>query len=197
MRIVLNNRLTFWIVLALPAIPMTLGWFSGRIDAMDMLHPTGEWAVRWMVLAMMIGPLADIFGPRGWVRWLLARRRWLGFAAFLYAEAHLIFYVIDMATLEDIVAEITEHGIWTGWLAMLLIALPGFTSTDAAMRRLKRGWKRVQQFAYPAALFTALHWGLLEMHWGGVFVHFGPLAVLNLIRLAMIVSRTNRKESIA
>lgn len=183
MRTILNNRLTIWLLLALPGLAALQGYATGRLDAMDMLHPTGEWAVRWMVLAMLAGPLADILGPRGWTRWYLARRRWLGFAAFLYALAHLVFYVIDMGTLDDLLAEITEHGIWTGWVALLLMALPGLTSTDRAMKALRRGWKRVQQAAYPAALFTLLHWGLLEMHWTGALVHFGPLLLANLIRL--------------
>ena len=143
---------------------------------------------------MMIGPLSDIFGPRGWTQWLLARRRWFGFAAFLYAIAHLAFYVIDMGTLDDILGEITEHGIWTGWVAMLAMALPGLTSTDAAMRALRRGWKQLQRFAYPAALFTALHWGLLVLSWGGVLVHFGPLVILNLVRLARLGRNQTRKE---
>lgn len=183
LRTIINSRTLFWTVLALPGAAALAGWFSGRLDAMEMLHPTGEWAVRWMVLAMLIGPLADVFGSKGWLRWLLARRRWMGFAAFLYAIAHLAFYVLDMGTIADMLAEITEHGIWTGWVALALMAVVGLTSNDAAMRSLRRGWKRAQQFAYPAALFTALHWGLLEMEWGGVLVHFGPLALANLIRV--------------
>jgi sulfoxide reductase heme-binding subunit YedZ len=185
-----------WILLALPGAGLLAGYFGGGIDAMDMLHPTGEFAVRFMVLAMMIGPLHDLFGSRGWTRWLLARRRWLGFAAFLYAIGHLVFYVIDMGALADILGEIAEHGIWTGWLAMLLMAAPGLTSTDAAMRSLRGTWKRMQRLAYPAALFTALHWILLEWQWIPAAVHFGPLVVLNLARAARRLSRP-RKESVA
>lgn len=183
MRTILNKPIAIWTLLALPGLAALLAFAAGRLDTMEMLHPTGEWAVRWMVVAMAIGPIADLARSRGWARWLLARRRWFGFAAFLYALAHLVFYVIDMGTLADMLAEIAEHGIWTGWVALFAMAVPGLTSTDAAMRALRRGWKRAQQFAYPAALFTALHWGLLELHWGGVLVHFGPLVVLNLLRL--------------
>lgn len=183
MQAALNSRLFFWLLLAFPGAGMLQAYATGQLDAMEMLHPTGEFAVRFMVIAMMIGPLADLFGPRRWLQWLLARRRWIGFAAFLYALAHLAFYVIDMGTLADMLDEITEHGIWTGWVALLLMAVPGLASSDAAMRALRRGWKRAQRFAYPAALFSLLHWGLLEMHWGPALVHFGPLIALNLARL--------------
>lgn len=195
MRSVINKWL-IWLLLALPGAGMLSGYAAGRMDAMEMLHPTGEFAVRFMVLAMLIGPLADLFGPRGWTRWLLARRRWIGFAAFLYALAHLAFYVIDMGTLADILAEITELGIWTGWVAMALMAVPGLASTDTAMRAMRRGWKAAQRLAYPAALFSALHWVFLEWHWVPVAVHFGPLVVLNIARLARFTIRNSREATI-
>lgn len=183
MQKLLNSRAFFWLLLGHLGVLLLWRYLSGQSDAMEMLHPTGEFAVRFMVIAMCIGPLADIFGSRGWTKWLLRRRRWIGFAAFLYAVAHLVFYIIDMGTLADMLAEIDAPGIWTGWVAMLLMAVPGVLSNDASMRWLKSGWKRAQQFAYPAALFTVLHWGLLEWHWGGALVHIAPVVLLNLIRI--------------
>lgn len=193
MRIILNSPWFCWLIIGIPGIAMANGYVGGHLDAMEMLHPTGEWAVRFMVLAMMIGPLGSLFGPRPGVRWLLARRRWLGFASFLYALAHLAFYVVDMGTLDDILGEITEHGIWTGWAALLLMAVPGVTSSDRAMRALRRGWKQAQRLAYPAALLSAAHWVLLEMKWGPAIAHFAPLLALNLIRMF----RSTLKESVA
>ena len=190
MRTILNKWL-IWLLLALPGAGMLNGYFTGSIDAMDMLHPTGEFAVRFMVIAMMIGPLSDLFGPRRWTKWLLARRRWFGFAAFLYAIGHLVFYVIDMGTLTDILGEIGENSIWTGWVALFLMAVPGLTSTDAAMRAMRRGWKQAQRLAYPAAIFTALHWVLLEWSWVPAAVHFGPLVALTIARIvrANVITR--------
>lgn len=135
------------------------------------------------MLAMAIGPLTDLFGRRSWTLWLLARRRWLGFAAFLYALAHLAFYLADMGSLDDILAEIGETGIWTGWAALLFMAGPGLTSHDRAVAVLRRNWKRAQRAAYPAAVLTVLHWGILELRWGPAVVHFGPLVALNLARI--------------
>jgi sulfoxide reductase heme-binding subunit YedZ len=186
MRTILNNYLVFWLLLAIPGVLCLYGWWYGRLDSMDMLHPTGEWSVRFMVIAMCIGPLATIFGSRGWTQWLLRRRRWFGVAAFFYAIAHLLFYIIDMGTLGDMLAELDAPGIWTGWLAMLLMSVPGMLSNDASMRWLKQGWKRAQQFAYPAALFTMLHWGLLEWHWGGALVHISPVIILNILRIIKV-----------
>ncbi|MCB2050862.1 MAG: ferric reductase-like transmembrane domain-containing protein [Novosphingobium sp.] len=185
MRSVINKWL-IWFLLALPGLGMLSGYISGTSDAHRMLHPTGEFAVRFMVLAMLVGPLADLFGPRGWTRWLLARRRWFGFAAFVYAIAHLVFYVVHEGSLAEILGELGELGIWTGWVALVLMAIPGFTSTDTAMQALRKGWKTAQRLAYPAALFSALHWVFLEWHWVPALVHFGPLVALNLARMVRL-----------
>ncbi len=188
MRTILNSRYFIWLILAFPGFGMLSRYADGRLDAMGMLHPTGEFAVRFMIIAMLIGPLIDVFGQRRWLRWLLARRRWIGFAAFIYAVAHLVFYIVDMGALAEMLAEFTEHGIWTGWAAMVLMALPGLASNDAAMRALGRGWKRVQQFAYPAAVLSIAHWGLLTWEWTPALVHIAPLLLFNLLRIVKRVS---------
>lgn len=183
MRTVLNSRVMLWFLLAIPAIVMAYQLWSGAAEATDLVPVSGIVSVRLMIAALAIGPLADLAGPRAWTRWLLARRRYFGFAAFLYALGHLALYVIDVGTVADMLAEITENGIWTGWAALAFLLLPGLTSTDAAMRALRRGWKRVQRAVYPAALLTLAHWGLLETRWAPALWHFGPLAGLHLARI--------------
>ena len=176
----------FWLLLAVPGAVMLTGWWSGATDTMDMLHPTGEWSARMMIAAMLLGPLAGVIGPRGWLRWLLARRRALGVAAFGYAVLHLIFYVIDMGSVAAMLDELPIKSIWTGWAALALMLPMALTSNAAAMRALKRGWKQVQRLAYPAAVLTLLHW--LWVHDGATaaLVHFAPLA---LIWLCLAVRR--------
>ena len=121
MRTILNNRQAFWLLLSLPAILLVFGWWQGRIDSMDMLHPTGEWSARLMIFAMALSPLVSILGPRRWLNWLVARRRAIGVAAFAYSLLHLIFYLMDMGNLDDILAEWMVPGIWTGWAAFVLM----------------------------------------------------------------------------
>lgn len=181
----------FWLLLALPALPMLYAVFTGRADAADLLHPSGETSVRLMVLAMLVGPLCRIVRPGRILRWWMARRRALGVAAFCYALLHLAFYAVDMETLPAMLDEVPLPGIWTGWVAFFAMLLPALASNDAAMRALRRGWKRVQQFAYPAALFTLVHWGLLYYEWVPGLIHFAPLALVHSV--AFIRSRQPRK----
>jgi methionine sulfoxide reductase heme-binding subunit len=181
---ILNNRLFLWAVLAIPALLMLGGLAQGRTDSAELLHPSGETSARLMIIAMMIGPLTDIIGRRRWLQWLLARRRYVGVAAFCYALLHLIFYIIDMGNLADMIAELPAPGIWTAWVAMVLMTIPAVISNDTAMRWLRARWKAVQRLVYPAALLTLLHWGFVHNGWTGALVHFAPLALLYLARLA-------------
>ncbi|MDT9013322.1 ferric reductase-like transmembrane domain-containing protein [Novosphingobium sp. APW14] len=178
MRTIINSVSLFWGVLALPGLVLLYGWSTGAILTMDMLHPTGETSARLMIAAMLIGPLAGLLGPRRWLLWLLARRRALGVAAFGYAAAHLAFYGIDMGSLRAVLGELPIASIWTGWLALALMLPMALTSNQAAMKRLRAGWKRVQQLAYPAAVLTLLHWWLIHDGAIAALVHFAPLALL-------------------
>ncbi len=181
MRTIINSVKLFWLILAVPGLAMLHGWWTGAIETMDMLHPTGETSARLMIAAMLVGPLAGVLGQRKWLMWLLARRRSLGVAAFAYAVAHLVFYAIDMGSLEAILGELPIASIWIGWLALALMLPMALTSNQAAMKLLRAAWKRVQQLAYPAAVLTLLHWWWVHDGATAALVHFAPLALLWLL----------------
>ena len=181
-----DHPITFWALLSLPTIPMTLGLTSGTPDAVKtLLHPTGEFAARFMIIAMMITPLMMLFRDASWPRWLMKRRRYLGVAAFFYALAHTVLYLVDEGAIAFTGDEVSKLYIWTGWIAFLIFVPLAVTSTDAWVRRLGRSWKKLQQFVYAAAILTLIHWAALH-DWGGVgaaLVHFAPLVALEVYRL--------------
>jgi methionine sulfoxide reductase heme-binding subunit len=177
LRIILNKKPVFWLLLSIPALLMLRAYWAGDVIAMDMLHPTGEWSARLMIFAMMLSPLVSVVGPKPWLGWLVQRRRSLGVAAFAYAVLHLIFYLVDMGNLKDILAEFWALGIWTGWAAMLLFVPLAATSNDASMRALRAGWKRLQRLVYPAAVLVLAHWIFIHNNQGPAMVHFIPLMV--------------------
>ena len=187
----LNSLPVFWMILTIPAILLLRGYLAGDIIAMDMLHPTGEFSARFMIIALAITPLSVIFGNRNWIGWLLKRRRSFGLAAFGYGVLHLVFYVIDMEALKPILAEFWAPGIWTGWAALLVFVPLALTSNNASMRRLKQAWKRLQRLAYVAALLTLAHWLLIHDGVGGALAHFIPLLLLQLLRGIIIYARRN------
>ncbi len=181
-----------WALLALPG----LGIFTSVLNANDpeavhkALHPTGEFAARFMIIAMLASPLALIF--KGWrgPAWLRRNRRYFGVAAFFYALAHTVLYLIDLGTLQKVMSDLPKLYIWTGWVAFLIFVPLAVTSSDYFVRKMGRNWKTLQRATYAAAVLTLLHWAALH-DWGGVgpaLVHFLPLGVLTGYRIYRSVS---------
>lgn len=187
------TRPLFWLALALPALLMLADFLRGAVLAMDLLHPSGEMAVRLMIAAMLAGPLAGVFGPNRFFRGWLAVRRNLGVAAFGYAMLHLAFYGVDMGLLAAIVDELELPSIWTGWLALAAMAVPAALSRDRAMIALgRRRWKAAQRLVYPALLLALAHWLLLDWQWQAAAAHLVPLA---LAWLALLIVCFNHRPS--
>ena len=110
----LVGRYGLWALLALPSMPMMIGLWTGRADAEQLLHPTGEFSARFMILALALTPLRLMFPKVRWLAWLFQRRRALGVAAFGYAALHTVLYLVDVETLREVLAEFWALGIWTG-----------------------------------------------------------------------------------
>lgn len=201
MKKILNSRYLFWLILALPSIPMIMLLTSGMSPEPGqsvykfLLHPTGEFAARFMIIAMMLTPLRLLMPKVKFWAWMIQRRRYLGVAAFFYALAHTVFYLVDRATLDAVLNDVPNLYIWTGWLAGLIFVPLAITSTDGWVRRLGRRWKMLQRTVYAAAVLTLLHWAALH-DWGGIvpaLVHFVPLGMLEVYR----ISRTLRRRHVS
>lgn len=192
----IGAKYAFWVLLSLPLATTVLRYVSTP-DAMpgDLLHPTGEWSARFVILALIITPLCQLWPTASMVLALARHRRALGVAAFLYALVHSIAYVLDMETVANMLAELGTSAIWSGWAALLILVPLGLTSNDAAVRMLKAGWKPLQRLAYPAAVFTLIHWTLIHDGLLTALTHFVPLAVLQGWRLARLL--TSRSRSFA
>ena len=177
-----------WGLLALPAAGI-LGELSTSTEPRVLhmlLHPTGEFSARFMIIAMMATPLTLLLpGWRG-PRWLVRNRRYFGVAAFGYAALHTFFYAVDLGSVECILSQIDRFDIWTGWLAFAIFVPLAATSCNAAIRWLgPKTWKALQRWTYPAAVLTLLHWAALH-NWespAAALIHFGPLALLEVYRV--------------
>lgn len=194
-----NQPYTFWALLSLPAIPIVMGLTSGDPRAIhQMLHPSGEFAARFMIITMMITPLVMLFKDARWPRWLMKRRRYLGVAAFSYTALHTVLYLINEGAVAFTMSEISKLYIWTGWLAFLIFVPLAVTSTDGWVRSLGPRWKALQRFVYVAAVLTLLHWAALR-NWGGsapAIIHFMPLFLLEAYRGWSILQRRRLRATV-
>ena len=181
------NRYGVWALFALPG-----GFMLGAALASDdprifheLVHPTGEFSARFLIVAMMATPLAMLL--RGWRGpiWLKKNRRYLGVASFGYAALHTLFYVIDKGSMAGVINEISRFYIWTGWIAFVIFVRLATTSTDYFVRIMGPWWKTLQRWTYGAAILTLLHWAALHNweHPTSAIVHFLPLTLLEAYRV--------------
>jgi len=191
----LNSKPLLWALLALPAAHILYRYVNEGLWPDDLVGPSGEWAARLIIVALMLTPLAALLPRARAVGWLVRRRRAFGVAAFCYALLHLAFYAAEMETLANIVAEIELPGIWTGWAALLLMLPLALTSNDASVRLLKRGWKRLHRLAYPAALLVLVHWIVVHNALIEALLQFAPLVLLETWRLARLVGLRRPRNS--
>lgn len=176
-----------WLLLSVPAIGMAVGLMTSDDPKIygELLHPTGEFSARFMIIAMLASPLVLLL--RGWrgPQWLKKNRRYFGVASFGYAALHTVFYLIDEGSAARVIADIPKLYIWTGWVAFIIFIPLAVTSMDYFVRTMGPAWKTLQRTTYVAAVATLIHWAALH-DWGGVgpaLVHFGPLAALEAYRL--------------
>lgn len=194
-RSILNSRYFIWALLALPSIPMVATLVSGQPGTdggpitEKLLHPTGEFSARFMIIAMILTPMRMLFPSSGFWRWMMKRRRYFGVAAFAYAALHTVLYIIDMGSLQAILGEALALGIWTGWLAFFVFVPLTVTSNDWSVRKMGPAWKTLQRWVYVAAMGTLLHWIFVHNNLGPALVHFVPLAGLETYRIWKNLSR--------
>lgn len=185
-----DHPFSLWALLALPACGFLVAWMSrgtaagGQPIAEALLHPTGEFSARLMILAMMIGPLRASLPAFDFLRWMRQRRRYFGVAAFAYGMLHLALYLDSIGGLHAALDEIGLPGIWTGWLALIVFIPLAVTSSDRAVRAMGRNWVLLQRLVYLAALATLAHWAIIHGNMVAALLHFVPLAAAHLWLLA-------------
>ncbi len=121
-----------------------------------LLHTTGNWALRLLLVTLAVTPLRRL---TGWV-WLIRFRRMLGLFAFFYALLHFATYIwLDQffawsAILEDIVK---RPYIMVGFAAFVLLIPLAVTSTRGWIRRLGKRWKQLHRLVYLIAVLGVVH----------------------------------------
>ena len=175
------RRVVFLAALA-PALWLAWALFADRLGANPfeaLTRRSGEWALRFLLLTLLMTPLRDW---TGW-RWPPRLRRMLGLYAFFYAALHLLTWLwfdqfFDWAAIgEDIVK---RPFITAGMGALQILLVLAATSPRAMMRRLGRRWKPLHRAVYAAVPLAVLHHFWLvkaDLFWPAVY---GALAGLLL-----------------
>ena len=162
----------------------------GPDPAEHLMHVTGEWVMRFLVLVLLATPLAR----QGWPR--LARyRRMLGLYVWFYATLHLLVFaqVFIGWSGEQLIEELADRPyVLVGFLAWLILVPLGITSAHAIRKKMGRQWKRLHKATYLVAVLGWLHLLWLSRSDLGDAVVYGLIfGVLLLYRLRKVATGTS------
>ena len=176
----------------IPGLVWVFWWIHGDLSGRpvnDVIHGTGSWAVRFLMLSLAITPFARI---AEWPR-LLTVRRMVGVTALAYASVHFSLYIADQKfQLLTVASEIARRFYLTiGFVALSGLIALGVTSTDAAMKRMGKRWKQLHRLAYPIGALALLHYFIqTKANVGEPVVVSGLFVWLMLWRLLPMARRT-------
>jgi len=149
-------------LLPLAWLASTAAFGSLGANPIETINRTlGDWALRFLLIALAVTPLRKI---TGWTA--LARlRRMLGLFAFFYVCLHVSSYVgLDQffdwqAIWKDV---LKRRYITFGMGALLLLIPLAVTSTDGMIRRLGgRRWRAMHRAVYLVLPLAALHFWMM------------------------------------
>jgi sulfoxide reductase heme-binding subunit YedZ len=116
----------------------------------------GGWAIKFLLLTMLVTPLRQL---TGWGD-LLRIRRMLGLFTFFYASLHLASYLVFLLELDfvNLWADVLKRPyITVGFSAFLLLVPLALTSNGFMIRRLGKRWRMLHRVIYLIAILVVIH----------------------------------------
>jgi sulfoxide reductase heme-binding subunit YedZ len=151
-----------------------------------LTRQSGEWALRGLILVLLIRPLQVWTGWGAWLRF----RRATGVAVFVYGALHMLCWAwfeqgLDWA---DLVNDIAKRPfILVGVLTLSLMLPLAITSNTWSLRQLGGlRWKQLHRLVYVCAPLAVLHFFWMregKQRFTEVWVYGGLLAALLLWRV--------------
>ena len=146
----------------LPALWVTAAAFGivgdlGANPVEAILDFFGNWAIRFVMIALAVTPLRKM---TGW-NWLARFRRMLGLFAFFYVFMHfLTWFVLDQGVLLSAIGEdiVKRPFITLGMTALVLLTAMAATSTAGMRRRLGRRWDTLHKSVYVVGILAVWHY---------------------------------------
>ena len=163
----LPGRLAKPLVFALCLLPLAWlahkGWTAGF-----GAHPQeyvnrflGDWALRFLLIALAVTPVREISGVAGLARF----RRMLGLYAFFYVCLHVLSYVVATHFFDwtEIGKDILKRNYITVGMAVFLTLLPLAATSTAGMAKLLGAarWKKLHRLVYAAGIGGVVHFTMM------------------------------------
>jgi len=156
----------------------------------------GDWAIRFLLLALAVTPVRGI---TGWTP-LMRFRRMIGLFAFFYASMHLSSYIVldQFFDWTEIWKDIVKRNyITVGMVNFVLLASLAATSTKGMIKRLgAKRWTMLHKLIYVIGIAACLHFYMMRK---GVqlepIIYAGICAVLLAYRVVAHLKKKARAGS--
>jgi len=165
---------------------------SGQLGANpveEIQDRLGNWALRFIMIALAVTPLRRLTG----YNWLVRFRRMLGLFAFSYVLMHfLAWLILDQGLLwSAIVEDLAKRPFITiGFAALVLLTAMAVTSTNGMRRRLGKRWQQIHNSVYVVGFLGVWHyWWQVKKDITEPLIYATILAVLLGVRLWWIHTR--------
>ena len=153
----------------------------GANPAEALIRATGDWALRFLCLALAVTPLRVLTNTPALARF----RRMLGLFVYFYVVLHALSYSgFDMGfEVADIARDIVKRPfILVGFSALVLLTPLALTSFNRAIKALgAKRWQRLHQLIYLVAALAILHFFWMRAgknNFAEVFVYASVLGLL-------------------
>ena len=167
-----------------PAVILAARWGSDDLGARPLaeaIHVSGDWAIRFVLAAIAVTPLARLAGTAR----LVAARRTIGLAGLFWATVHVGLWAADLgfapATLAFEAA--VRPYLTLGLVGFVGLVAMGLTSSDGMVKRLgAEHWARLHGLVHPIVIVALVHLTLqskLDLYQGALLTGLaaGGLAV--------------------
>ncbi|HZQ90168.1 MAG TPA: protein-methionine-sulfoxide reductase heme-binding subunit MsrQ [Terriglobales bacterium] len=185
-RAIVAMKVAVWVLCLLPLALLGLKFAQDGLGANPIeviTHATGDWTMRLLLTTLAITPIRKLTGRL----WLIRFRRLLGLFAFFYGVLHFITYIwLDkFFDIREMLADVAKRRFITvGFLGFALMIPLALTSTQWAIRKLKKRWQLVHRLIYASAIAGVVHyWWLVKADITLPAVYAVILGVLLLYRL--------------
>lgn len=143
-------------------------------DPLEILtNVTGNWAIYFGIMSLMITPLMKIRFKK-----LFPLRRLFGLYAAFWALVHLMVWVLFDFSAANLITLPIILGIST----LLIWTALAITSFKPGKKLIGKNWRKLHKLAYPAAIMAMIHWSLS--------VKFTPYLAIGLMVLLAILLAT-------
>ena len=171
-----------WVVWAVVTGNLGGGLNANPVETVNRF--LGDWALRFLLIALSVTPLVRISGWSTPVRF----RRMLGLFAFAYGFLHVANYIVadQFFNWTDIWADIVKRKFITvGMVTIVILGVLAATSPKGVIKRLgAKRWRTLHRGAYIAGIGAVVHyWMMVKADLTQPAIHAGILMFLLGYRL--------------